>query len=159
MKPLPSIHIRLLLPFIGTLVVGIVVAWWIAMSTLTQSLESRLDDQLLHTARVLMEEGIPLTEELLTRLSQLLKTDIVLIDTDGNIGHSTVSERRDALHLYLSRNWESALAGTEVAKIKVAAEPYKLVARSLPRHRDSRYRALLLIASLGDLQTAARRAA
>jgi signal transduction histidine kinase len=148
--------LKIFLPFSVVLVLATVLAWWVATSLLTATLERRLEQQLEHAALVLAGGEFPFTEELLSRLAKLLKAEIVLIRKDGTVGASTLPEQdRAVLKGIRQRAWQEP----HVFTLQLGSIPYQWVVQPLPEGRDARYTAVVVLASLGDIGAAARHAA
>jgi len=156
--PIQNLHFRLLFPFALALILAIALAWWIATSMLTHTLETRLENQLIQARGALVSGEFPLTEDLLQRLGHLLKAEFVLILPNGKFGISTLNKNAEMLQ-QLTHHWRPALKSTEATIIQEGKSPFMLVIQQLPKTRDSRYLAVAVIASLSDIQNAANRAA
>lgn len=158
MIPIQNLHFRLLFPFALALILATALAWWIATTMLTHTLENRLENQLIHVSEVLADGELPLTADLLQRLSHLLKAELTLIQSNGELGLSTLTESAKILQP-LAKHWRSALDSPEATIIQEGKSPFMLVVQQLPNSRDSRYLAVAVVASLSDIQNAASRAA
>jgi signal transduction histidine kinase len=155
--PARSIYPRLFLPFAGLLVAALAVAWWLATTLLGRTLERRLDQQLEHAVSVLADGGIPFTSELLARMGELMRADIVVLDASGEIALSTAPVNDPGLRAALGEvSREAAPARRD---LEVAGEPFRVVSHPLTAERDARYRSVAAVASLADLRAATRRAA
>ena len=152
-----SIYPRLFLPFAGLLVIALLVAWWLATTLIGRTLERRLDQQLEHAVGVLADGGIPFTSELLARMGQLMRADIVVLDASGEVALSTAPVTDPALRALLSATSNEA---TPIPRdIEIGGEPFRVVAHPLSAERDARYHSVAAVASLADLHAATRRAA
>ncbi len=159
-RPSANIYLRLFLPFSASLLAATVLAWWVATSLLSASLEERLDEQLEHTASVLAEGDFPLTVELLARLKTLLRAEFVLIREDGTLGPATIPTTRGPIYrelLHRIQRWQAG--GTRHFEIDYAATPHRLVIHPLEDGRNRRFTAIAALASLADVRAASRRAA
>jgi signal transduction histidine kinase len=155
--PTRSVYPRLFLPFAGLLLLALLVAWWLATSLIARTLDRRLDAQLELALDVLAEERVPLTPELLGRVSHLIRADIALIDPNGRVTLST-SEYTSRVVL------RAAVAGgTPGARRDVVTDfdgtPLRIVTRPLMVGHDARYAGVAAIASLTDVRMATREAA
>ncbi len=158
MHPSGNIYLRVFLPFSAALVLATLLAWWLATSLLIDALERRLEQQLEHAGRVLAEGQFPLTRELLLELSKLLQVEIVLIG-DGGAGLSTLYGRQAELTDAVLSAWAQAGNATYPLTLNSGNVPYRVVIQPLPRARNAHYAAVAMLASLGDVRTAARQAA
>jgi len=153
-----NLHFRLLFPFALALILATALAWWIATSMLTHTLEERLENQLMHAGEVLANGELPLTTDLLQRLGHLLKADLILIQSDGKVGLSTLINNSELLRAVAS-HWTSAPNSPKATIIKKGKSPFMLVIQQLPKTRDTRYQSVAVVAPLSDIQNAASRAA
>ncbi len=154
MIPVQSLHFRLLFPFSMALILAIALAWWIATSMLTSTLENRLERQLVHAGEVLANGELPLTKELLQRLSRLLRADLILIQPDGKFAISTLDDKSNIAPA-LATHWRSALSHTKATIVQERGAPFMLVTQQLSESRDPRYLAVAVVASLDNIQNAA----
>src|SRR5689334_17649339 len=65
-------------------------AFLIAIAVITRTLDGRAREQTEHAARVLSSSGLPLTHDLLGRLSLLQRADFYVLDETGNVVLSSV---------------------------------------------------------------------
>jgi signal transduction histidine kinase len=156
--PTNNIYLRIFWPFSTALVLVTLLAWWLATSLLAAALERRLEQQMEHAGRVLAAGEFPLTRELLLKLSKLLQVDIILLGADG-AGLSTLAGEPSALTDAVLAAWAQAGSATHRLALNSKNIPYRLVIQPLPGTRDAQYAAVALLASLGDVRAAARRAA
>jgi signal transduction histidine kinase len=157
-----NIHLRLVLPFVLVLAVAVTLAGWIATRLLSHTLEQRLTGQLDHAAAVMAEGTLPLTSELLANLARLQQAAIVLIGTDQRISLIGLDPQDPALRQQLENHasrWPAGWQQPVHDTFSSGQATYLLVGRPLPVGRDPRYQAVVLLASLADLQQAVQRAA
>lgn len=139
-------------------------AWLVSVWMFSNALESRLEAQLSHTGRVLADQGIPLTSEVMLQLQRLLKADIVLIDCCGGQGPSTLqADQSDLFRASLEQyaQWQQAkpLEQATTLRLENAGQFYTLALHVIPKERDPRFKAVVIIGSLSDIQRAAHDAA
>lgn len=155
--PARSLYFRLFLPFAGLLLLALVGAWWLATSMIARTLDRRLDAQLELALDVLADERVPLTPELLGRVSHLIRADLALIDPNGRVALST-SEYTSRIVLRAAVG-----GGTPGARRDVVTDldgtPLRVVTRPLVVGHDARYAAVAAIASLTDVRETTREAA
>lgn len=152
-----TLYPRLFLPYAATLVLASVLAWWLAIQLLTNTLEQRLEQQLDHATRVLAEGTLPLTPDLVERLADLLRARILLLEPGGLFAaHSPFADDHAleaALQPHLQRE------GTVRLQLHEGNIPYLAVLRALPEDGRSRYRAVVAVTSLADVRAATQRTA
>jgi two-component system nitrogen regulation sensor histidine kinase NtrY len=159
-QPTTTLYPRLFLPYAVTLILATVLAWWIAISLVTSTLERRLEEQLGHAAEVLAGGNLPLTSNLLSRLEDLLRANVLLLRHDGRFEHHTPFTGAASLQTALA----GRLAGTPAAplvfiRLQVGGTPYLAAVRSNPGGDAAGYKAIAAVTSLADVRAATRRAA
>lgn len=107
MSILDRIYPRIFLPLVAALVVGAAAAWWVASSLVGDALERRLENQLMHATEVLAAGGIPLTDDVLSRVVRLLDADVVLLDADGKMVRTTLARDDVALLAAILDAWRA----------------------------------------------------
>lgn len=157
MKTRQNIYFRFFVPFTGILVGAMFLAWWIATALSSATLERRLDDQLGHATEVLAGGVFPLTGDLLNRLSELLRADIVLLGPDGQVALNTLPPEDPEISEFIRRLLPEISDGRALSAVSPSG--YKVVMRSLQSGRDRRFVAVAAVASLQDVRTASRRTA
>lgn len=152
-----ALYPRLFLPYAATLVLASVLAWWLAIQLLTNTLEQRLEQQLDHATRVLAEGSLPLTPDLVERLADLLRARILLLEPDGRFATPVTLAEDRALQQAL-QPWRH-VQGSVKLRLPPGNTPYLAVLRALPKDGRSRYRAVVAVTSLADVRAATRRTA
>lgn len=154
-----GIYSRVLFPFFGALLAAITLAWWIATSLIANTLEQRLVDQLTHASAVITEGTIPITDDVLTRMAQLLNAGVVLITPEGHPDLATPTARSEPIREAVEREWPHARDHANHA-VRVDGEtPLLLVFRPMSTERGEPYAGVAAVASLTDVEALARRAA
>jgi len=139
------------------LAAGIVLAWGLTSFTYTRSVEQRISEQIESTAGLLAQGSVPVTPEVLRRIAALQHADVALLDTTGRLVLSTDDERmQEAIGL---AGYDSRAANSGTLITTLSGEPVALTVRSMRAQTDPRYSELLVLASLTEARTAARRAA
>jgi signal transduction histidine kinase len=158
--PFSTIYLRLLVPFALLLLVGTVVAWWLGTALLSRTLEDRVSSQINHAVDVVSQPSFPLTEQVLGRLSNLLRASVLMVDVDGNIELNEDIQRRaellDALRAYHS-DWVAEGRQLAEYRIKVSGRDYLLVLQRAEARWLPDYSAVLAFAELSDVQSATQR--
>jgi signal transduction histidine kinase len=154
-----TLHRRLLAPYLITLVVTLILAWWTATYLLTRSLEQRLADQLQHATDVLTRGDLPLSDELLRRLAQLLDVDVLLVNESLEVVATTRPGGPESLPSALDLDWDLTAAAAIPQRLSGGDESYLAVTSPVKATHDPRYAGLALAAGLGDIRAAAHRAA
>ena len=155
-----SIYLRLMLPLGVTLLVGMGVAWSIALYLLTDVIDRRLDAQLENATSILAEGTFPFSPDLIGRLDRIIEARIVLLDAAGDIGLSTGDEPINQAVVGLTDKI-AALHSDEVYFNTVSAggAPWRTALRRLQLARDDRYRYVMAAASLSATREVARESA
>ncbi len=156
-KSINSIYLRFFLPFSISLILATSLAWLIATSLLTDSLEQRLEDKLRHATSVMAEGAFPFTQEVLQRLARLLDADFVLIRTDGEVGRSTLPEHRTGIRDAVKTTWQQPHRRDGSLILNLSSEPFALVFQTLPEGRNEPYAMVAAVGSLADVYATARR--
>jgi signal transduction histidine kinase len=139
------------------LAAGITLAWALTSFTYTRSLEQRISEQIESTASLLAKGNVPVTPEVLRRIAALQQTDVALLDADRNLVLSSDDERMSGAVGLITRTPIASKTQTLIAELK--GEPVALAARPMQAQADPRYSEILVLASLTDARTAARKAA
>lgn len=157
----PSIYLKLLVPFSVVLLVTAAIAWWLTTRMFSIALEERVNEQLTNVATVLAEGNLPLTDDLIFKVQRLLKTEIVLMQSDGSIAISTWGNGGDDGHRRISNFFTLCSENSCIRPmlIQLSSHLYSVVLRFIPEERDSRYRAVAVLSSLADVRSATRKAA
>jgi signal transduction histidine kinase len=158
----PSIYLKLMVPFSVVLLVTAAIAWWLTTRMFSIALEERVNEQLTNVATVLAKGNLPLTDDLVFKVRQLLETEIVLIQRDGYIAMSTWGNGRDEAHRQISKIFAQCPQESGCIRpmpMQLPSGLYSVVLRLVPAGRDSRYRAVAVLSSLADVQSATRNAA
>ncbi len=156
-----KIYHRLFAPYVLILLIALGGTWLIASQLFTQTLQTRLQDQLSHTVKLLASGNIPLTPQLLQQLAILVRAQIVLIDRNGAIyqsallhpGGGFVEELQALLPYKLKHQPEQA----EV--VTLAGQQFMLLLLQSRQLRDPRVYAIGALASLADIQQTRQRVA
>jgi len=160
MRLIHTLYPRLFLPYAITLLVATLLAWWIAITLLTSTLERRLETQLRHAADVLAGGTLPLTTDLLTRLEDLLRAKVLLIHSDGRFEDHPAFPDDDGLRSALvDRLAGSHTRELSVVRLQVGSTPYLAVVRSSLGGKTGSYTAVAAVTSLADVRRAVRNTA
>jgi len=157
MRPKGNLHLRLFIPYSITLIITVMLAWWIATGVLAAALERRLDNQLQHATEVLAEGNIPLSAPLLQRLGRLLHSDFLLLTPHGEIAMSTLPDAAP-LHEAILAAWRGHPDQHQSTGLSAGSIPYRLVVQPLRLPRDERYAAVAALAPLDDVRAAVTQA-
>ena len=152
----PSLYLRLILTLLGPLLLAMAAAWTIGVSIVTRALEHRLEGQLRNAAAVLATGGLPYTPELLQRLASLQQSQFVLLDHAGKVA-ATTSDQVGAAIAKTSADRPS-WSKSETRKLETPVQSIA-VYEKIESSQDARYAALVAVAPLGDVASAATRAA
>lgn len=142
------IYLKIFVPFAAVLMLALLYASWVASTLLASALTQRLDEQMSHALDVLATGVLPLTEDLLRRTSELLRADIVLLDTEGEVALSTTpidADLANVLRVEAERNGSLR----EYGQLRISMERVAV-------GRDGRYNHVAAITNLSDLRDAAR---
>jgi signal transduction histidine kinase len=151
---------RLYLPLGISLLVATLLAWLLASRLLADALEARLQGQLDSAAALLAEQGLPFTPDILERIAGLLGIGLVLFDPAGRPALAAGLHGTPTLELLTSRHrtWLARSDAPAALEVRAAGTRYRLALRRLAG-RDGRYATVAVVASLADLEAAARRSA
>ncbi len=154
-----SIYRRLMLATLLPLLVAMAVAWAIATTIFSRTLEQRVVDQTRRAARVMTDSGLPFTQSLIDRLADLQQADFALLDADGQVALTSFGQIPPDLARQLGPPAQVAATATNLRHLDVNGAPAVLVFQPVAAHPDGRYTGLVAVASLGDARGAARDAA
>lgn len=159
-QPINTLYPRLFLPYALTLILATLLAWWVAITLLTNTLERRLEEQLGHAAEVLAGGNLPLTPELLTRLEDLLRAKVLLVRRDGQFERHPLFPDSERLQAALAMRL-SGLQKTEPAfiRLQVGNTPYLAAVHAELGGDAVEYQAVAAVTSLADVRAATRSAA
>ena len=154
------IYRRLFTSYVLVLLLGLGVAWFAATQLFSETLEKRLQTQLIHTVEMLSSGIFPYTPQLIERLSRLIRADIALLDPDGIIVISTF----DGNSRQLQQRFNEILADTtdshaHIQEFESADQRYLLVWRNVSETRDTRIASIATLSSLSDIRDTSRRVA
>jgi signal transduction histidine kinase len=136
------------------------LAWWVAISLLTSTLERRLEAQLGHAAEVLAGGNLPLTPELLTRLEDLLRAKVLLMRQDGQFERHPAFPGSEQLLASLARQLAGIReAGPVFIRLRAGNTPYLAAVQVDSDGGAIDYHAIAAVTSLADVRAATRRAA
>jgi len=154
MKRPSSIYRRLIVPLGLTLLAAMLASWAIAVQLLTNTIDSRLDDQLDHATAILAQGEFPFSPDLIARLDRLIEARIALLDASGNVALSTTDDAaNDALSELVA---EVATIDTmRMHTSKAGGSTWRIAVRPLAQARDDRFAYVAAIASLDDSRQAA----
>ena len=159
-KSISSLYPRLFLPYAVTLIAATLLAWWVAISLLTNTLERRLETQLGHAADVLAGGNLPLTPELLARLEDLLRAKVLLVRRDGQFEHHPHFPDFERLQAALALRLPALQsAGLAFMRLQVGSTPYLAAVHVDPGGDAIDYQAVAAVTSLADVHAATRSAA
>jgi len=159
-RRLSSIYFRLIVPLGITLLVAMLAAWAIAAKLLTETINQRLDDQLDNATAILAQGEFPFSPDLIGRLDRLIEARIALLDEDGNIRLSTMTEQgATALAVLTGRIEEIRGKPLTLLTSEAADGAWRIAVRPIARERDRRFHYVAAAASLARTREAAGNAA
>jgi len=148
------------MPYVLTLLLGLGGAWLAATLLFSETLEKRLQTQLVHTVDLLTSGAFPYTPKLLERLSRLIRADIVLLDANGLTTISTVDKNRQQLQNKVSKKiTASTSTDTSTHAFTSAGHHYLLVGKKLSQSRDPRVAYIAAFSDLSDIHDTSQRMA
>lgn len=150
-----SIYSRILLPYVLSLAIGSVVAWWLATGFIAAALHSRLEDGLQRAVAHLAQGRLPIAPDLVARLGALIGGDLTLIPRGPDPAPALATAD-------LPPPVAAALReppGDGRHRVRVGDVPYSVVVQPLSPALDARYAALAASAPLTEIDAASRRIA
>lgn len=155
-----TLYPRLFFPYTITLVLAMLLAWWVAINLLTNTLERRLEAQLAHAADVLASGNLPLTPALLGRLEDLLRAKVLLIRRDGRFEPHTPFPDSERLQAALAAHLPGLrTSGGGIVRLQMGSTPYLAAVRAGLNENPTGYQAIAAVTSLADVRAATRNAA
>ena len=155
-----KIYRRLFTPYVLTLLLGLGGAWLAATQLFSETLEKRLQTQLIHTVDMLSNGVFPYTPKLLKRLSRLIRADIVLLDPNGLITISTVDNNLPQLQSRFNKILaDTTNPKTTIQELESAGHHYLLVWNRVSLSRDPRVAYIAAFSNLSDIQDTSQRMA
>jgi len=159
-KAINTLYPRFILPYAITLIFATLLAWWVAISLLTTTLERRLEAQLGHAAEVLAGGSLPLTPELLTRLEDLLRAKVLLLRRDGQVERHSAFPQSQGLEAALAARLSTlSQDGSAIIRLQVGSTPYLAAVHAEIGGDVATYQAVVAVTSLADVRAATRSAA
>jgi signal transduction histidine kinase len=152
-----KIYLRLFVPFVIILVCALGGAWLVASHLFADTLEKRLQNQLDHTVELMASGTFPYTPSLLQRLARLVRSEIVLIDGNGQLSYSTFDTQPRDLESLLRKR--SAELPEGHSRLVLEGRSYLAVLRRIDSQRDARFTHVAALAGLEDIQKTSRKAA
>jgi signal transduction histidine kinase len=143
------------------LLLGLSSAWLAATLLFSETLEKRLQAQLVDTVEMLSSGIFPYTPKLLERLSQLIHADIALLDSQGQITLSTLTREQETLQ----RELREILTGSNTAppqyvqNFESSGEHYLLAWGGIATPRDPRVTLIAAFSNLTDIRETNQRMA
>ncbi len=155
-----KIYRRLFAPYVLILLTGLGGAWLAATILFSETLEKRLQQQLTHTVQLLSNGVIPYTPTLIQKLSRLIRAEIVMLDSGGQISISTLGNNQSQLQNNFFDSFElNRQSGSTIIQFKSLGEDYLLALNKVTATRDSRVIYIAVFASLSDIQSTNQRIA
>jgi signal transduction histidine kinase len=155
-----KIYRRLFTPYVLTLLLGLGGAWLAATQLFSETLEKRLQTQLIHTVDMLTNGAFPYTPKLLERLSRLIHADIVLLNANGLITISTVENDSQQLQARFSEILTATTnQNTSIQELESAGHHYLLVWDRVSQSRDPRVAYIAAFSNLSDIHDTSQRMA
>jgi signal transduction histidine kinase len=155
-----TIYKRLFIPYVLTLLLGLGGAWFASTQLFFETLENRLQSQLMHAVSMLSSGTFPYTPRLLDRLSKLIRADIVLLGPDRDEAISTLEGHNKQLTKRFDELFgETAASLPSVRKFTFSGHSYLLIMDSTSDKRDPRVAYVAAFSDLSDLQATNRRIA
>lgn len=143
-----------MLTALAPLVLASTAAFLIALTIFRHTLDQRAGGQTEHAAQVIAAADLPLTAQLLRRLSTLERADFYVLDPGGAV----VLTSRESVPRQLRGQLASIMRDGRTRRLTVDGAP-SVAAFGSFNGSDARYRGLVAVSSLVDAQDAARRAA
>lgn len=154
------IYRRLFTPYVLVLLLGLGGAWIAATQLFSETLEKRLQTQLIHTVEMLSSGIFPYTQPLIDRLSRLIRADIALLDPDGLIAVSTLGGNLRQLQQRLNETLaDTTDSHTSVQEFEIADQHYLLVWSRVSETRDPRVAYIATMSDLSDIHDTSQRVA
>jgi signal transduction histidine kinase len=154
------IYRRLFIPYVLVLFLGLGGAWFAATQLFSETLEKRLQTQLIHTVEMLSSGIFPYTPQLIDRLSRLIRADIALLDPDGRIVISTFDgdsrQLQERFNVILSDTTDTY---SPIQEFESPDQHYLLVWDKVPETRDSRIAYIAALSGLSDIHDTNQRVA
>lgn len=155
--PLNSLYNRIFLPLAALIVAGTALAWWVASYLLTEALESRVREQLLHAADIIAGQAFPLTPEVLKRLADIQQSELIVLDAANRVALSTL--KAPELNSQIIAHLATRPSPDAVGELYRGDEELLVVVRALDPSRNPGFAQIALLGSLAVAQHAARQAA
>jgi len=152
------IYRRLFTPYVLVLLLGLGGAWFAATQLFSETLEKRLQTQLVHTVEMLSSGIFPYTRQLIDRLSRLVRADIALLDPQGVIVVSTFAGDLRQLQRRLNEiRPDTTGSHTSIQDLEIAGQHYLLVWSSVSEARDPRVAYIATLSDLSDIHMTSQR--
>jgi len=97
--PLKTLRLqhRIVIPFVAVAVLTTAAAAYVAVSTLSRTLSSRVDEQSRNAAALVSQSDFALNPQILASIKRIVDVDVVTFSADGKVIASTVDPSRTAL--------------------------------------------------------------
>ena len=97
--PLTTLRLqhRIVIPFVAVAVVTTAAAAYVAVSTLSRTLSSRVDEQSRNAAALVSQSDFALNPQILASIKRIVGMDVITFSSDGHVIASTVDPARTAL--------------------------------------------------------------
>lgn len=149
---------RLLVPLGLVLLIAMIAVWGIAVKLLTDTIDRRLDDQLIHATETLAAGEFPFSLELIVRLDRLIEARIALLDGAGAVALSTTNGPEIESLQDIAKDI-GANSAAQVLTRHVGDSSWRIAIQPLQIGRDSRFSYVAAIASTDASRKAANDAA
>jgi len=154
------IYRRLFIPYVIVLLLSLGGAWLATTQFFSETLEKRLQLQLIHSTELLANGTFPYTDTLVSKLSRLIRADIALLDNNMQITITTVKANKQQFqqqfHIILKQMNHS---NKHLHKFKLAQQHYLLFWKKVTIKRDPRVSYIIAFANLSDIHKSSQRAA
>jgi len=154
------IYRRVFIPYVIVLLLALGAAWLAATQLFSETLEKRLQTQLIHTVELLSKGTFPYTPSLLSKLSRLIRADIVLLDHTRHISISTPNTNLQQLQQHFNTLLtDSTNTKDSLQKFELAGHDYLLFWKKVPNLRDRRVSYIAAFSDLSDIHDTNQRTA
>lgn len=140
-----------MLAAIVPLVAATLCALLIAIAVITRTLDGRASEQTEHTARVLSTSGLPLSQDLLRRLSALQRADFYVLDSAGKVVLTSAAQ----VPAGVGERLAGSRHATSSVRFDLGGTPV-IAAFGALDGSDRRYATLVAVTSLSDVRDAER---
>ena len=149
-----AIYPRIFVPFVLTLGIGSLVAWWLASSLFANSLQEQREKRLNEAIGVLARGNLPLTPDLLARLGRVLQADLYLLSGDGGVSGTSSASPELGFRQAIEQAWRHRPAYPYSSISRIGDQSFSILIQPLGQGARGRYAAIAAVAGLSELHTA-----